>query len=117
MLTDTQRPDSTAAVGGECRFSQRESLEVYFYLLLFHIADVSFCGGKVNPQIQGVPSEVVPVAPNGQSAPAVSPQVCYCTCCITKSVMASIIQNNFEHFYKVHLFGMIFRGFDCLSLT
>lgn len=79
MPTDTERPDSTAAaaVDGECRFSQSDSLEVCFYLLLFHIANVSFCGGKVKPQMQGVPSEVIPVAPNGQPAPAVSPQVCY----------------------------------------
>lgn len=105
MPTDAERPDSTttAAVDGECRFSQSDSLKVCFCLLLFHIAYVSFCGVKVNPQMQGIPSEVTPVAPNSQSAPAVSPQVCYSTSCIPESVTASVIQINFdddEHFYK-----------------
>lgn len=105
MPTDTERADSTAAaVNGGCRCSPSDALKVCFCLLLLHIANVSFCGENVKPQMQGVPSEVVPVAPNGQSAPAVSPQVCYSTCRIPESVPASNIQNNFdgEHFYKVH---------------
>lgn len=117
MPTDTERPDSTtAAVDGDCCFSQSDPLEDCFDLLLFHIANVSFCGGKIKPQMQGDRSEVIPVAPNGQSAPAVSPQVCYSTCCIPKSVTAALIQNNFdnEHFYR---FGKVFRGFHYLSLA
>lgn len=103
MRTDAERPDSTtAAVDGECCFNQTDSLKVYFYLFLFHIGNVSFCGKKVKPQMQGSPSEVIPVAPNSQSVPAVSPQVCYSTFFVPTSVTASVIQINFddEHFYK-----------------
>lgn len=93
------------------------------YLSLFHIANAIFCGVKVKPPMQGVPSEVLLVAPNVQSAPAVSPQVCYSICCIFKSVTYSIIHNRFngELFDKPSLsflrFGVIFRGFDYLALN
>lgn len=49
-------------------------------LLLYTANVASFCAGQGKPQMQGVQSEAVPVTPNSQSAPAVSPQVHYCTC-------------------------------------
>lgn len=76
-----------------------KSISVFYSLTLVMFLSVV---KKVKPQMQGSPSEVIPVAPNSQSVPAVSPQVCYSTFCIPKSVTASVVQINFDdgHFYK-----------------
>lgn len=96
MLTDAERPDSTtaAAVGGECCINQYASVEVGFCLLLFHSANViTSCDVQVKPPTQGVQSEAGPVAPNSQSAPAVSPQVCCSPCYGLKSMVAATVRH------------------------
>lgn len=90
-----------------------------FCLLPYQCANlITSCGAQVKPPMQGVQSEAVPVAPNSQSAPAVSPQVCCSPCYDLKSMAATTIcrrntllhfQNNCPFYERKRLFRMIFH--------
>lgn len=85
----TQQQQQLLAVSVASIFRRRWLLS-----LLFHSVNViTSCDVQIKPPTQGVQSEAVPVAPNSQSAPAVSPQVCCSPCFGLKSMVAATVHN------------------------